>query len=520
MTRPAFLQRLDRNNLIVYAVLFLSLCYFALLISFIHNEVFYSADGGVKSMTIRQLSNGYGFKYLHLDQPSWVQSIWQKGFFPLKPPFVYPSANGYMFVFPPAFQIINSFFYSKLGYPGLYILPVLSIVLIWICTILLLKSCGISPSKIALALFVLALCSPLTVYGTMYWEHAPAVLLLFAGIVFIAKTPTRILPAIVLGLISGLAIWLRPEAILMNFLYALAAIVLYFREKRPVYIAFLTCLFINILCYFAFNIIEYGSMLGLHGQQLVSNNEYDTRITAGHILLNLWRNNYLSIRNFLYTLLLLPIAWRLFAFPKDRDPRPGLLATIVFAFSLAAPFILPNDGGRQWGARYFLPLIPIVIVALCLADQQLMLLKTWKMPVWLTAFILIITLYSFEHNAYKGGIKDLHYSYTQRIVPSLNTIGSQPGHVVVIFAPYMAYELGALFNKDYFFLAPGDDSLHRLLLILKAQGIHEYTYISDPKNPHSRPTTMRDPVIVKQLDTAVKEINVKDELLATNFTIE
>jgi len=82
MTGPAELQRLDRNNWIVYCVLFLSLCYFSLLVSFIHNGVFYSADGSVKSIAIRQLTEGYGFKYLHLDQPSWVQSIWQNGFFP------------------------------------------------------------------------------------------------------------------------------------------------------------------------------------------------------------------------------------------------------------------------------------------------------------------------------------------------------------------------------------------------------------------------------------------------------
>src|ERR1700744_1185065 len=258
MTRPDWLQRLDKNNWTVYGVLFLSLCYFALLISFIHQGVFYSADGGVKSIAIRQLTQGYGFKYLHLTQPSWVQSIWQEGYFPFRPPFVYPSADGYMFVFPPAFQIINSFFYARLGYPGLYVLPVLSMVLLWISTILLLKRCGISPVKIALALFVLVFCSPLTVYGSMYWEHATAVLLLFAGVAFIAIAPPRMPAALALGLASGLAVWFRPEAILMNFLYALAAIVLYTREKRPVYLTFVTCLFICVVAFFAFNKIEYG----------------------------------------------------------------------------------------------------------------------------------------------------------------------------------------------------------------------------------------------------------------------
>jgi hypothetical protein len=520
MTRAAFLQRANRNDWIVYGVLFLSLCYLALLLSFIHNGVFYSADGGVKSITIRQLAQGYGFKYVHFNQPSWVQSIWQGGYFPLRPPFFYPSADGYMFVFPPTFQVINSFFYSRLGYPGLYTLPVLSILLLWVCTILLLKRCGISPTGIALALFVLVFCSPLTVYGAMYWEHAPAVLLLFAGVTFIAHTPTRIPAAIALGLVSGLAIWLRPEAMLMNFLYALAAIILYLREKRSVYIAFVSCLFICLLCLFAFNKGEYGSILGLHAQQVVNNDDPETKMTAGRVLHNLWIDNYISIRCFFFILLLLPVVYRLFVLPKDRDLRPGLLAAIVFIFSLIAPFMLPNDGGRQWGARYFLPLIPIVVVALCLADQQWELFKAWTKPVWLAALLLLCTSYSLFHNTYTGGVKDLRWSYMQRVKPHLDAFSAKPGNVVIIFAPYMAYELGSLFNRDYFFLAPGDDSLHKLLPLLKRQGIHEFTYVSDPRDPFSCPPSLRDPAIFKQLEAANKKLRVKEELMLTKFTIE
>ena len=379
----------------------------ALLLSFIHNGVFYSADGGVKSIAIRQLTEGYGFKYLHLDQPSWVQSVWQDGFFPFRPPFFYPSAGGYMFVFPPAFQVINSFFYSRLGYAGLYILPVSSMLLLWTCTILAAETLWDLPVKNRpRPLYTGIPCSPLTVYGTMYWEHAPAVLLLFAGVAFIARTPTRMPAAIALGLVSGLSVWLRPEAILMNFLYALAAIILFTRDKRPVYIAFVTCLLINVLCFFIFNKVEYGSILGLHGQQVVNNDDPETRMTASHVLHNLLMNNFRSVRYFFFILLLLPVTYRLFAFPKDRYLRPGLLTAIVFAFSLIAPFIVPNDGGRQWGAPVdFLPLIPVVIVALCLADQQFHGLKPWKLPVWLAGLILLCTAYSFYRNTYKGGMK-------------------------------------------------------------------------------------------------------------------
>jgi hypothetical protein len=354
----------------------------------------------------------------------------------------------------------------------------------------------------------------------MYWEHVPAVLLLFAGLAFIARTPTRISAAIALGLVSGLSVWLRPEAILMNLLYALAAIILYFREKQPVYIGFVTSLFICILCFFIFNKIEYGSILGLHGQQVVNSEDPDTKITVGHAASNFWLNNYKSIRHFFFTLLLLPVVYRLFTLPKDRDLRPGLLAAIVFGFSILAPFMVPNDGGRQWGARYFLPLIPIVIVGLCLADKKWDLFKMWKRPVWLTTFIFLCLLYSFYHNTWRGGLNDLRWSYSQRIKPAFDSIAGNPGNVVVIFAPYQAYELGYLFNKTYFFLAPGDDSLRRLLPLLKRQGIHEYTYVSDPRIPRSRPAPLRDPATMKELETAAKENKIKDQFLLTKFTIE
>ena len=85
----------------------------------------------------------------------------------------------------------------------------------------------------------------------------------------------------------------------------------------------------------------------------------------------------------------------------------------------------------------------------------------------------------------------------------------------------MAYELGSLFNKEYFFLAPGDDSLRRLLPLLKRQGVHEYTYISDPRDPLSMPPSLRNPGHDEiKMKGAVKNNGTKDEFLLTQSTIE
>ena len=187
----AVIQRLNKNYYVVYFILLLSICYIAYLASSIHEGIFYAGDQGLKSLQVKQIAAGYGFKYLHLSQPTWVKAVWQAGYFPLKPPFFYPSPNGYLIVYPPMFQVVTSFFYTWLGSTGLYVLPMLCTLVLLVWTVLLLKRSGVTPFNIALAVFILVFCSPLTVYGVMFWEHLPAVFLLFAGLAFIVSPPDR-----------------------------------------------------------------------------------------------------------------------------------------------------------------------------------------------------------------------------------------------------------------------------------------------------------------------------------------
>jgi hypothetical protein len=51
----------------------------------------------------------------------------------------------------------------------------------------------------------------------------------FAGLAFIVNLPGNIRTAAVLGLVSGLAVFLRPEALMMDFLYGVATCVLFIR---------------------------------------------------------------------------------------------------------------------------------------------------------------------------------------------------------------------------------------------------------------------------------------------------
>jgi hypothetical protein len=481
-------QGASKSYRYVYLVALFSAVYLAFLVSSAEPGVFFSSDGGIKYLVVKQLTEGHGFKYMYLPQPQWVHQIWANGFFPFKPPFLYPSSAGYLFVFPPAFQIISSFFYAHFGNAGLLVIPILSTLLLWLSFILLLRRCDISPSRISIGLFILVFCSPLTIYGATYWEHMTAILLLFFGLSFLVKPPSGPIAALVLGLLSGLASWFRPEAMMMNVLYGLALIGLFIKDRNRTTILFLIGMTLGVASFLLFNKIEFDSFFGIHSRQVLKES------VEGGVEVNPFRNlitnNLINARHFLFILLILPVIYAWLRYRKQLHPRTFLLLAIVLAYCILTPFMVPNDGGRQWGARYFLPVITVVLVTLLLVDKE------WKLnfPVWLTAIILLIAAYSFQHNTYKGGIKTLVWENQHRISPDLNYLKQTPGKVVVVSLPYIAMELGYLFDDKYFFLAPDDSSLNRLLPQLKQQGIRQYTYIYDVRVPTIKPTELTDTI--------------------------
>lgn len=529
-------RRVVEGNLLIYLVLFLSAGYLTFLALSIHEGIFYAGDEGIKSLVVKQIAQGYGFKYLHLTQPAWVQQIWKAGFTPLRAPWFYASPQGWIIVFPPAFQLISAWFYAKWGTAGLYVIPMVSTVILLFWFVYLLRRCRVKPPMIALALFLLVFCSPLALYGVMFWEHLPAVMLLFAGLAYLADPPRKVLPAAALGVVSGLAVFLRPEALMMNFLYALAAIILYLRDarllrnrqllgdRRPfgdiqhIPMAFLLGLAIPVLAFFVFNRMEYGSLLGVHGRQVFEDKNPDTRMTLHHGLDNLWQNNYISTLHFVFTLLLIPLIIRVLSIKKSIDPRPALLAAIVIVFSLLTPWLLPNNGVVQWGARYFLPIIPVTLVALFLAERQWNLLEGNRIPLWLLCLIVAGIAYCFYNNTHGGGYKDVRWRYNQRLTKTYAQVGSRPGNVVIVSHHWMINDFAWLFDKEYFFVASNNDSLSRLLPLLKKNGVHQYIFVFDPRVP-TLPPMLKDSTTSHWWDDRARNVWVRDEYAAKIYTI-
>jgi len=524
-------KQLHKGNFLIFFVLFLSAAYLAFLALSIHEGIFYAGDQGIKALEVQQIAHGYGFKYLHLPQPSWVQSIWKAGFTPLRQPTFYNTPKGYIVVYPPAFQIISAWLYEKWGSAGLYIIPMSGTVILLGWFVILLRRCGIQPMPVALAVFLLVFCSPLALYGVMFWEHLPAVLLLFGGLAFIVSPPGRTWAATTLGVVSGLAVFLRPEALIMNFLYGLAVMILFsrdrslplekrfFKDGRRTSIAFLAGLAIPVLAFFYFNMAEYGSILGVHSRQVFADNNPDTRITWRHGLDNLWQNNLISTRHFPFVLLLIPLIIRVIVKKETTDVRPMVLAGIVIVFSLLTPWLLPNNGVVQWGARYFLAIIPVTLVALFLAGRQWDLLEGRNIPIGLFCLLVVGTCYGFYDNTHGGGYKAVRWRYNQRLTRTYNLIDSQPGNVIILSHHWMINDFAWLFDKEYFFAASSNDSLRRLLPLLKENGVRQYIFVFDPRVP-TLPTMLKDSTTSHWWDDSARHIWVRDEYSAKLCTIQ
>lgn len=470
-------QAASNKRAILPIVFFLSFCYLALLVSSTQRDIFFSGDGGMKYVVVQQVQRGEGFKYLHLGQPQWVKDIWLDGFFPFKKPFVYPSPEGYLFSFPPFFQIAGSVFYQLFGYWGLYVLPMLSALLLWLVFVRALRRYGVSSELTAVALAVLVFATPLTLYGAIYWEHMPAVLLLSGGISILLNPAPRLIGSVLAGLACGTALWLRPEAFVLDFLYGLGVLVLYWRKRSLAYPVFIAAMGIPIVGFLVFNQVNYGSMMGVHSYQVLQEHSSHGKLLKG--LFQLVMINWITFLYFPFVVLLLPALYKLW----KRQWMPALpvmlLIFVAAGFCLLAPFLMPNTGGRQWGARYFLPVLPVLVAAGVLVFRESMEAGRLAWPLWIRGLLVAGLGYAVVLNVIGGGIFELRNSNHIRIKPAYDFVQQQQEKVILVKSEYIPQEMAVLFDKHYFFLTPADSSLHRLLPLLKGQGVRECLYISE-----------------------------------------
>jgi hypothetical protein len=180
---------------------------------------FWSSDQGVKLIqTQNLLLNRYRDNALHY--PGAV--IDPEGrFSPLRGQYLERDGRVYA-MFSEAFAAVSGVPFFLLGYPGLYVVPLVSTLLLLI-VIAALGRYLLDTAWTVGVLLMLAVASPLMFYSLIFWEHTLATLLVTLALLAAARALLRARQSLLLAAAAciGIAAWFRNETVL-----ALPALVL------------------------------------------------------------------------------------------------------------------------------------------------------------------------------------------------------------------------------------------------------------------------------------------------------
>ena len=481
------------------------------------NGVFYSGDAGLKALLAQQFSAGQWRVALDIPQPTWVLQLWRQGLYPFTPPYTYEQQGNYFITFPFTFPAITAPFHALMGYRGLYVVPLLSLWLTWwrfwqVCRIWQIRS-RITAMSLALVIFA----SPLTLYGAMYWEHTLAVALAFwglSGLLFHAPSEDSsdrisLNEALVNGVCVGLSVWFRPEFLCLVAILGPLMVLSHLYPKRlpkplritvanrltlGVLLAFVGTMLATVLGFFGMNLVLYAHPLGIHSIQVVEESSLGQQISQA------WANyrqlGLSLVRYFPAVLLGLGLPWLL----RGRARTTSLVLLVIgVLFAIAVPLIVPpGAGGKQWGPRFYLVLIPMAGLIIAAGVQQLWPVKRPRL-ISLIAISLVLTL-GFHNNIINGGLRNYRDRQTnstsllsnyEPIAPALAALGDYDQPWVAISHQYVAQVLWPSARRKTFFRAETDDALKQLATTLIAQDESSFLYICYPHRPCPVPERRR-----------------------------
>ncbi len=485
---------LPREHKLPLVIILLGILFSLYLQLQIPAEVFFSGDAGLKLLLTKQFALGNFYIDLALPVESWIRNLWSSGLFPFEPPFAYNIDNRYYIQYPFLFPLITAPFYKLLGWRGLYIIPLVSVWIVWWRFYVVCQGLRIGILNTSFALSALIFASPLTLYGAMFWEHAIAVALAFYGLsIILISTPYELSKgkAVVSGILVGLSVWFRPELILVVLticllFFASNKFKLNYKNKKFILIGML----LTTTLFFIINTIAYNHPLGIYsfplglkappsGSEELSNYGMGNQKGIGRLVRALVVFFKLNVRLVLYfPLTLVPLLYLLISrkFKKIRlKSNIFLLLAICCAVSFAIP-IIGWEGAKEWGPRYLLILVPILTVITTIILNSIMRTQNYKVRSFSLVILLSFLVSGTFVNTYLGTVY-LHQDYHQRVLPALNILQSNQNQVVAVSNHYISQELAAIFNEKLFFLTKNNDKLKNMALVLRDKGYKKFLYL-------------------------------------------
>lgn len=505
-----------RQRLAAWLILLASLAIPLLIVLRIPGPVFFSGDAGIKLLLVQQLLSPARSElpYLHhelLDDPqqAWVAELWQDpSIFPYEPPFVYrvpfheASGTGgirHLAVFPLLFPLLSTPGYLLFGVPGLRLLPLLSIALFGWVLYRCVRRLHLDTESSTLTLAFALLASPIPLYGALVWEHAPALLLTFLGLEAVLTGPPRGMAGrLALGVLTGLAVWLRPEAAL--FLGLLAVLWWPPRAEMRRWLPVGLAGGVTLIAFVAVNQGLYGHPLGAHSFQLLATDENPLPETFK--ILTPWQvfTEHLRILGgtfptALVCLLALAWSWR----HRESRSQQWRLAALAALFVILISFLVPNAGGKQWGPRYLLPILPALALLAGLQWQHARASLAqfagrfagrfagsswWRRAASATTSATVLVLFTgalllgLSRNALAGSLHLLN-DFRLRIYPGLTYLQQTDDQVVVFGNQWVPQEMAVEFHRRQFLRFEDGRSLHRLARALVDHGHHNVLYLTN-----------------------------------------
>lgn len=457
-------------------VILVGVLYSLFLQTFIRDEVFYSGDAGLKALLAKQFNHGLSDVALNLPAPDWAKDLWNQGYYPFAPIFVYTISGRHFIAFDFLFSLITAPFYQAFGYRGLYVVPLLSIWLVWLIFFFICRRAELNDTQSALAFASLIFSSPLTIYSALYWEHTLATaLVLFSFFLFLWSEPRTSLRGFVGGLLLSVSIFFRPEV----YCLVIATLVVMYTIKTPLTTtqkgSFLSGCLAGLFALWLSNHWIYGSFIGIHS--FVVTKTYSLLQHAAIYFLIL---KFLIAQLILFFPIVFFCAISLFKHLTNDSEKliwfPSPMWVLLLAVILLVPAVVPNYGGKQWGPRYYLIILPFV----CMCAMWTLKASQSLRPMMRNA-LMIVFLICFSFGVYKNtyaGTVDLREDYAVRVLPALQEIRQRPERVVVVSQQHVAQEMESLLDQKIFFRSLANADLQRMAPSFVENGASSFLFVN------------------------------------------
>lgn len=476
-------------------LLALGLAYTLLFQCIVEPRTFPQGDNAIKFMLTRQVAAGDWGLALQPVRRVLDSALWHQGFVPFSEALMVPREGRLFPVYPPAFAFLSAPFFALLGFRGLYALPLLGTWLVWIlaaraCVALRLRGVG---TGVALALLIFA--SPVTLNAWLFWEHSAALALAFGGLTLVLLRPWRRAPdpraAFAGGLLVGLAPLLREEMLVAGGLL-MAVVCLPWRPASlgldrfaPTRLTPALGVALGWALFFGFNTLAYAHPLGLHVLPLQVARGLGETFSPLHS--DLLRTLLIGLRTLLEhfpelllcPLVLLPLRGR----TARAMPQARLLLLVGLAYWIGLRLAFKSDGGKVWGPRFALVIVPLACLALGVVAEALHARRTRAARLGLL-LVAAFGAVGFWVNSVSN-VRRLAWDYSYRAT-LLRDMSARPETVVVYAHDFTGLQYVSAMGEKSLVLAEQGSALEPLAQALSGLGIERFLFLCDPVYPCGR----------------------------------